>query len=521
MKRAIMLLVVVAVLVLSFSATALAAPFGLTKSDFKKIASDGQGDWKNIYAWSLASFEGDLYVGTARQAAIAPVMEFMTGAMPGFSMPPAAFPSDSVPFLGTFLAFPPGSPAPVVTDEARFETWNAGSRAEIWRYHAGAWSRVFTSPRVPAAVLGPGGVVPSAPYMTPQSIGFRHMVPFTDKDGVHALYTTSGTFTLAHPAYARLLFMSTNGTDWVPIDTPAAMGRETRSLGVHNGKLYLGIGTAMNAYLPGGATPAGVWCSDDPSDPSSWREVLHFEDVAPANTGVVEMTSANNRLYVGTENAGGFDVWRSRCADPATGADWKCVVKNGAGDRYNGWAGTMETFRNDVYVGSMSVPGITGELAMKAFDLIRIRPDDRWQLLVGNRDPQDPVEGAPLRRPLSGWPSGFGMPTNLYCWNMEVYKGYLYVGSMDMSSMLRAASEAGVAMPDMGIPPLILNVVLKAAGYDLWKSANGTLWLPVTVNGMGDWRNYGTRTMRVHNKKLYIGTANPFRGFQVWEGYDR
>jgi hypothetical protein len=503
------------------------------------IASDGQGDWKNIYAWSMASYGGDLYVGTARQAAIAPVMEFMTGAMPGFTMPEGAFPSDSAPFFRDFMTIADaggGVMLPRITDEAKFEQWNAASCAEIWRLHNRQWTRVYRVPRVPAMVLDTNGkqaLMPMLPsydpsakvYMTPLAVGFRNMVAFTDANGTPGVYASAGSFSLGAPASqsynGNLLFGSTDGINWSPLLTPEQMGRETRALGVHHGKLYAGIGTAMNSFMGAPAKPGSVWCSATPGVPGSWTKVLDFPTRAPENTGVVSMTSCSDRLYIGTESSEGFQVWRSLVADPAGNDDWKCLVKDGAGDRYNAWAGTMKTFRGDVYVGSMAVPGITGELAMKAFDLIRIKPDDRWQLLVGNRTPQSPIDGAVQRRPLSGWQSGFGMPTNLYCWNMEVYKGWLYVGSMDMSSMLRAASEAGMEMPDMGIPPLILDVVLQAAGFDLWKTANGTFWLPVTLRGMGDWRNYGARTIRVHNDHLFIGTADPFRGFQVWEGYDR
>jgi hypothetical protein len=520
MKKILLVLSAAVLLALGFASTASALSLGLWQRDFKKIASAGDpdgsstaaGDWKNIYAWSMASFNGDLYIGTARQAAIAPVMEFMTSAMPGMQMPPGAFPSDSTPFLREFVTM--GMP-PVITNDTKFEQWNAGSRAEIWRLHNGVWSRVYQAARVPAGVTGPG-----APYTTPQVIGFRYMVPFKDCAGVNALYASSGSFSFAHPTYARMLFMSVDGVVWTPLQTPPGMGIETRALGVHHGKLYVGAGTATSAALGGTSTPGGVWCSSKPSDPNSWTEVLHFPDVAPENTGVPSMTSANGKIYVGTENKYGFEVWRSTVADPAGNADWKRLVTNGAGDGYNAWAGTMETFRNNVYVGSMAVPGVTGVMAMKAFDIIRIKPDDKWQLLVGDRTPEVPVNGATTRKPLTGWPSGFGMPTNLYCWNMEVYDGYLYVGSMDMSSMLRVATDAGMEVPDMGtgMPPQLMQLVLKAAGFDLWKSPDGLIWLPVTLTGMGDYKNYGARTMCVHGSKLYVGTANPFQGFQVWMG---
>lgn len=533
-KRIVLVMCVALLVALAFTSTASALSLGLWKSDFKKIASDGQGDWRNIYAWSMASFKGDLYVGTARQAAIAPVMEFMSSAMPDFSMPAGVFPTDPppAPFFGAFLTIktlPSGAKVPQITNPDMFEAWSDASYAEIWRLHNGAWTKVYTAPEALAGVLKPDGTqaMPGdEQYVTPAAVGFRNMVPFTDANGVQALYASAGSFSLAaplSPGYLNtLLYMSVDGTTWSQVVTPVAMGRETRCLGVHHGKLYAGIGTDMNAKMGMPSPPASVWCSATPSVATSWTKVLDFStSSAPGNTGIVSLASANNHIYVGTENQHGYEVWRSTVPDPAANADWKQIVKNGAGDEYNGWAGTMKTFRNNVYVGSMAVPGITGVMAMKAFDLIRIKPDDKWQLLVGNRTPEVPVNGSTAKRnPLTGWPSGFGMPTNLYCWQLEVYNGYLYLGSMDMSSMLRAATEAGVEMPDMGtgMPPALMQIVLKAAGYDLWKSPDGLIWAPVTLTGMGNYKNYGARTIRVHNNKLYIGTANPFQGFQVWVG---
>jgi hypothetical protein len=516
MRRLLIVISAALLLMLGVTATASAGPLGLWQTDFKRIASGGQGDWRNVYAWSMASFKGDLYVGTARQAAIAPVMEFMTQAMPGFQMPPELFPSDAAPFIQSFMTL---TMPPKIFNDANFEKWNAASSAEIWRLHEGAWTRVYQAPRVPAGVVSMTD--PTKMYTTPLAIGFRNMVPFTDRDGTSALYASAGSFSLAYQP--KLLFWSSDGLAWNPVSAKPLMGIETRALCVHHGKLYVGAGTATSTALGMPSVPGAVWCSDKPSDPTSWVRVLDFPVTAPENTGVMSMVSANDRLYVGTECATGFQVWRSTVADPTSRPeDWKLLVKDGAGDEYNAWAGTMKAFRNDVYVGSMAVPGVTkpGSFAMKGFDVIRIRPNDTWQLLVGNRTPTIPVPGGPsTRTAITGLPSGFGMPTNLYCWNMEVYNGWLYVGSMDMSSMLRAASDAGVEMPDMGmgIPDSFMKLFLKAAGFDLWKTPNGLAWLPVTITGLGDYKNYGARTIRVHDNKLYIGTANPFEGFQVWK----
>lgn len=62
------------------------------------------------------------------------------------------------------------------------------------------------------------------------------------------------------------------------------------------------------------------------------------------------------------------------------------------------------------------------------------------------------------------------------------------------------------------------NCILKKGfGFDLWKSRDGIHWLPVTINGLCNPYNYGARTiMSSQNGNLYLGTANPFQGCEVW-----
>lgn len=53
-------------------------------------------------------------------------------------------------------------------------------------------------------------------------------------------------------------------------------------------------------------------------------------------------------------------------------------------------------------------------------------------------------------------------------------------------------------------------------GFELYKSADGENFEPVTVDGFGDKYNYGARTLLSTDNGLYIGTANPFYGTQLF-----
>ena len=53
-------------------------------------------------------------------------------------------------------------------------------------------------------------------------------------------------------------------------------------------------------------------------------------------------------------------------------------------------------------------------------------------------------------------------------------------------------------------------------GFEMYKTADGENYTPVTIDGFGDKYNYGGRTLLATDNGLYIGTANPFYGTQLW-----
>lgn len=56
----------------------------------------------------------------------------------------------------------------------------------------------------------------------------------------------------------------------------------------------------------------------------------------------------------------------------------------------------------------------------------------------------------------------------------------------------------------------------NTSGFDLLKTANGETWSFVLDDGFHDKYNFGGRTMVVFDDQLYVGTANPFYGAQLW-----
>lgn len=527
---------------------------GFVRDDFIKINENGFGDDQNAYAWSMEHFKGDVYVGTGRLSTTLCIMaELIYGAI-GES-PPDVPDIDCPPFLQKWLGV-----GLRVTNLTAYHEWRNVSKAEIWRYHDGAWEMVYQSDMVRSVLRRADGSLPLPvhpdynDYFTPRATGFRSMAVL---DGV--LYAGIGGLNFAFSP--TLILMSTDGINWTKVNTPLGMGTNTRAMSVHNGKLY--VGTQVGNV-------GSIWRLDNPST-GAWTNVLDFNLLDKNNSDVVALASFNGYLYIGTQNINGFQVWRSTVANPSSSSDWKKIVSDGAVDRFNAWAGTMKEFKGQLYVGTLGLPVLSGYFTLKGFDLIRINPDDSWELVIGPYFPRDPPTGPPYPIPESFWPSGFGNPLNFYCWSMEVHNDfdgeYLYLGTFDASVFLRylittlSEDEMNELLTNInnmknGITPeqkeLILEKINEArsnghltvdqvnvlknfwtndheivvgdlellyqifAGADLWKTNDGLHWIPVTLNGFDNPNNYGFRTQKFAPNTLYVGTSNPWQGLEVW-----
>lgn len=57
----------------------------------------------------------------------------------------------------------------------------------------------------------------------------------------------------------------------------------------------------------------------------------------------------------------------------------------------------------------------------------------------------------------------------------------------------------------------------EAKGFDLLTTTDGEHWDRILDDGIKDRYNYGGRTFTVCNNELYVGTANPYYGAQLWK----
>jgi len=224
------------------------------------------------------------------------------------------------------------------------------------------------------------------------------------------------------------------------------------------------------------------------------------------------MAVFDGHLYAGVSNAfTGIQVWKTD-AEGNPPYRWTRVLTGGAGrGKLNQAVLSMFPFKGSLYVGTgIRRGGYDREFKIgpAAGELIRIDPDDRWTLVVGEgrKTPQGDVE------PSSGLGPGFDNPFNGYIWCMAEHDGCLYVGTYDSSIFVWWIDPARVPR---GVHPRLRligaqRIVDREAGFDLWRSPDGARWFEVSRDGFGNPYNYGVRTLLGRDDGLYVGTANPF-----------
>ncbi|MGQ9476657.1 MAG: hypothetical protein ACUVSI_11330 [Actinomycetota bacterium] len=268
---------------------------------------------------------------------------------------------------------------------------------------------------------------------------------------------------------------SYDGLTWYPEvgadepGTPTGPGFGTTSntnvsaMVVYKSRLYLSV---RNATLG-----CSIWSFDG----ESWTQVVGQgapgTPTAPgfgeaANIDVPSMAVFNDRLYAGTYNEAGCQVWRY------DGQSWLRVAAGGFGDPRNYGAASMAVYYGRLYVGTYSNDYSSG-CQVWSYD------GNSWTQVVGQGAPGTPT--AP----------GFGDPDNRKASSMIVYDAGLYVGTYDSSG---------------------------GEGCEVW-SYDGANWTCVASGGFGDAANLGVVSITANGIDLYAGTYNNASGCQVWR-YD-
>jgi hypothetical protein len=236
---------------------------GIPYTDWAKVNVSGFTPNRNYGAYSMASFNGNLYVGT-------------------------------------------GAP----------------NGCEIWRFDGGSWKQVNSD--------GFGSVMTeSAPSMA----------VFKGR-----LYVgTSSRYT------GGQIWRTANGSDWTQVDG-GVLGKNNfgvSSMAVFDNMLHIGTSNT--------STGCQVWRS---TDGTVWTRVDNgFFGVD--NEEAASLAVYKGGLLVGTSHAGvtGCEVWETRGAGGLPYTDWTRVNVGGFGDTYNEVASSMATYGGRLYVGTKNFSG--------------------------------------------------------------------------------------------------------------------------------------------------------------------
>lgn len=444
--------------------------------DYKDLNNARQ----NNYAWSMSELGPFIYVGTGRNILVN-IIEAIT---PGIQLP------DLI------------KPDPI------------DNLAEIWRYRKDGslpWERVYKAP--------PGSGI----------FGFRFMIQHSPFGGTPSIYAA------AYGGKVQIL-KTTNGVNWFILPDTVLRGTSSRAMVVKNGKLYL----STVSELGSAASPVPLLYSSP--DPEFYPWKLEIDTTAPGFDparnpvgAISNMAVFNDKIYVATSTSDGAQVWRTNGPEPKLN-DWTLIVKDGFGDPANVYTLAIGVFKDHLYVsGTKQLP--LSWFIPRGCDVIRIDKHDNWQLIVGGNPliPLTTPDKENNRRSLSGLGSGFNNPFNVYAWQIQEFEDKLLISTFDDSSNMevvldtllanRAALERliGAATTALLIEIYkavveILRAIRYPIGFDLYMSEDGVHFSSVFLNGLYNPNNYGGRILFVDSRnRLYLGTANPFQGCEVWK----
>jgi len=508
-------------------------------------------DPENSYAWAMAAYGDYLYVGTNRNY-MRQMFEQMSasGDLPGTL--------DEV--------------FPEATD-------NAGKIYRKPLNGTGDWELFFESPEVLVMIAvdptSPDTWVPKPGVIL--DYGYRTMEVY---DG--ALYIV--TYSFFESPYSRVLKLpSPTGTsaDLQEVLRVANQGGSgLRSIGAYDGALFIGtedlnvwrsetpqdqtalstppvmmIVEAMGRQVPVTISDVGGksgWAKI--AKPSSFPGVAYLAQETQGWGGMWDFLSYNGWLYASfADPVNGFSLYKSD-GTPLSGDLWAWVpivaspdvndgeiYPSGLGNKQN-TALTMTVFDGYAYAGTFSnwerliyyiMTGHGGGSILRTWtppQVYRFDGGDNWEMIVGDYRSTD-IAASPYFTdpPLSGWRAGFydfplvsddNYSTVRYVWRMVVHDDMLFLGTMDMMTVLEILAENTSMDLQEFVDDLHTANPNNPAGFDLYVTEDGVNIQAITRNGGfggGDRYNYGARTLVSTGEGLFLGTANPFNGCQVWK----
>ncbi|HPD57922.1 MAG TPA: hypothetical protein P5294_11075 [Smithellaceae bacterium] len=521
------------------------AAYNATKIGDKGLYPPPDGDRHNSYSWCMGILhhaDGDyLYVGSNRDVAYLVMALFFRALDPAADF--ATVKSRIESFFG----------ADIGTYES---AGDVDLKPRIFRLKLDGtsdWELYYTAPTV--SVQG---------QQVPLELGYRGMQIFTDSTGETALYvvTDSGI-----ARTSRVLKISEDSSQ--PIKEVFRVTSATTSLrpiAIHEGRLYIGANN-------------DVYEATNPEATADWTKIATDADfggvIASGKRAMLwQFTSFNGYLYatmmedvdpVGEQIEGNGGAWLFKGRYDADQSKWvwtpivadrtlfpDAPYPKGMGNRFNSTF-SLASFKNNLYVGTlMTFPSLiaTGNLGLVLQNRIppqiyRFDINDVGTMVIG--DTVGTTKSTIFNSRTGNYGAGFFNPNflqlltpdpsirdanfslNQYLWWMAEYKGKLYASTFDLRVFLKYMTRDNLedlGMIEPGDDAAWQNVQSmldglntfndNPAGFDLYVTSDGNNWSPVTRDGFGDQFNYGGRILLSTDDLLYIGTANPFYGAQVF-----
>jgi ubiquinone/menaquinone biosynthesis C-methylase UbiE len=460
---------------------------GLGIENFTQLGRKGVGDPYNSYTHSMAWFQGKLYIGTLRSSLC--LMNRSNRIVPPPKMDfwpvKCTYPEDPNHFRAQILCYDPAK---------------------------GSWNLVYQSPMLDLD-LEKSRMMSVEGVPVPRDLGYRGMAVYQGaSDSQPCLYTGS-----ISPIGSYIL----RSEDGIMFSDPVKplKGPSIRTLCSFKGKLYTScIGKVGQA---GNESYHNVLLETDEPQSGNWRAVSEPGFSDPGNVALFDIAEYNGFLYVATMNyLGGFQLWKTD-AEGAPPYKWKKILTAGAYRGFlNEFGMSLCAFNGCLYVGS----GIAGggydrirKVGPAAAELLRVHPDDSWDLVVGA--PRMTPQG--VKVPLSGMGPGFNNFLNGYIWQLCAYDGWLYVGTLNGSQFLKFRPHR-LEIADVEVVKIIERLlptgnleefVETYGGCHLYRTKDGERFYPITRNGFGSPCNIGVRRLASTPVGLFVGTSNPFGPF--------
>lgn len=454
-----------------------------------RIATGGFGDPLNHYAHSGAWFKGRLLIGTSRAN-----LQFLQ--------------------LGRLKVDIPHWPVNYLGENYSFDFEESVAPAEIWslrQNHSNKFeiARVYQSPYHPFS---------TSTSAFRSEISYRSMCTFKDSGLDRALFVAT---TSRSEGDGPDILVSYDGVTFDRLPKVSVYGEEPvtgspRVSSIRNliqfDNLLITCGTGGSKGNINHSMNSIIYASESPES-GRWASINGDGfGPPPEYFCVFSICKHNGSLYAGTAGINGFSLFKGT----RTGRldfHWELVVNNGAGrGKLNQGIVSMCSFNEFLYIGTGIQSGGYDRMhgvGPAAFELLRMNPDHSIELIVGSDR-----EGQISR---SGYGPGFSNPFNAYLWKMESHGDYLYVGTLDTSifSMFTSKDKLSMYSAEGLSRSNIIEWLSSSGGADLRRSKDGLVWETISSNGLGNFYNYGVRTLVSNGKQLFVGTANPF-GPMIW-----